>query len=136
MVRGGVVFQPLVKLDNLRGRAAHGLHDRLTITHLIITYRKNGSEYDTDAVRGGELRHRDEVIFDRSESSWTSIAGDIVRARKNDDRLGFEVDHVVAKVDEDGQERDRRPAQVLAVHPREGSGVAEGPVTQASAQNL
>src|SRR6185369_11476818 len=100
MVRGGVLFQPLVELDDLRGWAADGLHDRFTIPHLVITDWKNGSEYDTDAVRGGELRHRDEVIFDRSESSWTSIAGEIICAGEYHNDFRLEGNHVGTKADE------------------------------------
>src|SRR5215213_3710523 len=89
VTRGGVLFDPLVKLEDLRGWTAHGLHDRLTLTHLIVTDRKHRSEYDTDAVRGGELCHRHEIVFDCVERSWTSVTGEVVCACEYHDNFRF-----------------------------------------------
>src|SRR5262245_32871045 len=100
MMRGGVVFQPLVERKDLRGRMSHCLHDRFAVARFIITDGKNRSEDNANAVCGSEIGHRHEIAFDRVESGWTSVACEIVCAGEYHDSFRLEVNHVGAKTDE------------------------------------
>src|SRR5262245_47188213 len=100
MIYGGVFFQPPIESEDLRRRTAHCLHDWFAVAHLVVADRKHRSKDDANAVRGCEIGHRRQIVFNCVESSWTSVAREIVCAGEYHDDLRLEIDHIASKADE------------------------------------
>src|SRR4029453_8862651 len=94
---GCVSFHPVVESFDLVRRPTFGLNDRLSISYFVITDGQQGSEDNPDVMSTSKFCHRHQIIFNRLQRRWTSVAGKIVSGGENNNDFWFQLDHVTAK---------------------------------------